>query len=256
MGTDYKALAKEARRQVLTMIHHAKTSHVASNFSIIDFATVLYENLTPNDEVVWSKGWAAASVYYFLAKQGKIPFADLEKFGKEIDGKVQYLGLAETTTPGVICNGGSVGHGFPIAAGIAWAKKTRGEPGTVYCIMSDGELNEGTVWETAAFAYTHKLDNLVAVVDANGWQAMGKTKEVIDLDSRKVFEAFGFHSIEIDGHDSRSIEDALVYPPGAPLAITCKTIKGKGVSFFENHLLFHYKHVEEDEYKKAMAELA
>lgn len=252
---DYKKLANEARRTILKMVHHAKTSHIASNFSVIDIATVLYENLKDGDEVVWSKGWAAAAIYYFLAKQGKIPFEDLDKFGKEIDGKIQYLGLAETTTPGVQVNGGSVGHGLPIAVGIAKAKKLMGEKGTVYCILSDGELNEGTVWESAAYAHTHALDNLVILVDANGWQAMGKTKEVIDIDPQKAFEGFQLESIEIDGHSFLSIEGALLMPRYKPLAITCKTIKGKGVSFFEDHLLFHYKHVEEDEYAKALAEL-
>jgi len=188
---DYKSLAKEARRKVLGMIYAAQTSHIGSNLSCLDFATVLYENLEEGDEVVWSPTWKAASVYYFLAKTGKIPVEDLEKFSKEIDGEIPYLGLAETNIPGVWCNGGSVGHGLPIAAGMALAKKRAGEKGTIYCILSDGELNEGSVWEAAMFAAHHKLDNLVAIVDANQWQAMGRTKDVMGIDPMKAFGGFG-----------------------------------------------------------------
>ena len=202
---NYSELAKQARRTVLTMVHKAHTSHIASNFSAIDIATVIYANLKEVDEVVWSKGWAAASIYYFLSLQGKIPKEDLDKFGQEIDGKIPYLGLAETNIPGVQVNGGSVGHGLPVAVGMAKARKLMGQPGTVYCIVSDGELNEGTVWEAAAFAYTQKLDNLVVLVDKNGWQAMGKTEDVIDIDPVKVFDAFGFTSFDIDGHNYEAI---------------------------------------------------
>lgn len=247
----YSTLAKEARKKVLSMIHKAKTSHVASNFSVIDIATVLYSNLKPEDEVVWSKGWAAATIYYFLAKQGKIPEADLDIFPNH-----PYLALSETSTPGVWCNGGSVGHGLPIAVGMAFGKKLKGEGGKVYCIMSDGELNEGTTWEAAMLAYHHKLDNLVVVVDSNKWQAMGKTKEVINLEPiQKRFIGFAWKSITIDGHSYQEIETALKKENRKPFAIICDTVKGKGVSFMENHLLYHYKHVDDETYEKALAEL-
>jgi len=254
---DYSQLAKEARRKILTMIHLAGTSHIASNFSCIDFATVLYENLKEGDEVVWSAGWKAASIYYFLAKQGKIPYEDLEKFGKEIDGKIPYLGLAETNIPGVWVNGGACGHGLPVAVGMALAKKRAGEPGTIYCIMSDGELNEGTTWEACLIASHHKLNNLRVLVDQNGWQAMGRTEDIL-RDVRLPLDGQF-----VDGHNFQDIEDALLLKhvdfPGrvsVPWKIVFKTIKGKGVSFMENHLLYHYKHVEKSEYEKAMAELS
>ena len=159
---DYKSLAKEARIAILGMVHKAQTSHIASNFSCIDIATVLYANLKKEDRVVWSKGWAAASIYWFNAKYKRGPQEAVEKFPQE-----PYYGLAETTVPGVLVNGGSVGHGLSIAVGIALAKKRAGEKGTVYCIMSDGEMNEGTTWESAMFAVHHKLDNLVVIVDKN-----------------------------------------------------------------------------------------
>lgn len=257
------------------MIYEAGTSHIASNFSVIDIATVLYDNLKDGDDVVWSKGWASASIYYFLAQQGKIPKDDLDKFGKEIDGQIPYLGLAETTVPGVWCNGGSVGHGLPIAVGMALGKKLKGEDGKTYCILSDGELNEGSVWEAMMFASHHQLDNLVAIVDKNGWQAMGRTEDVVDIANlNRVLNGFNWESIYIDGHNYEQIDWALK-PEGmrldrteypirnapylgwkSPTMIIAKTIKGKGVSAFEDHLLFHYKHVEKSDYEKALAELS
>ena len=252
----YQKKALEARRKVLEMVHVAGTSHIASNFSVIDIATVLYENLKEEDRVVWSKGWASASIYYFLAQQGKIPKEDLDKFAKEEDGEIKYLGLAETTVNGVLANGGSVGHGLSIATGIALAKKRAGEKGNVYCIMSDGELNEGSVWEAIMFAAHHKLDNLVAIIDVNKWQAMGKTSEVMNLEPlEKRWEAFGWWPRRIDGHNHKEIETAISVPNFRPTVIIADTIKGKGVSFFEDHLLYHYKHVDKDDYEKALKEL-
>jgi transketolase len=249
---DYKQLAKEARIAVLGMIHKAQTSHIASNFSVIDIATVLYENLKKEDRVVWSKGWAAASIYYFNAKYGLGPREAVENFPNE-----PYFGLAETTVRGVHVNGGSVGHGLGVAVGMAYAKKLKGEEGIVYCIMSDGELNEGSVWEAVMFAAHHKLDNLVAIVDKNGWQAMGKTEDVLNIDAVKTLNAFGFVGSEIDGHDHHMILGAVKGSnwSGSPHVIVAKTIKGKGVSFMEDHLLFHYKNVDAECYEKALAEL-
>ncbi len=259
---NYQDKAKEARLKVLEMIHKAGTSHIASNFSVIDIVTVLYSNLKPKDEVVWSAGWKAATAYYFLAEQGKILKEDLELFGKEINGQVKYLGLLETTTPGIHANAGSMGHGLPIAVGMALAKKLKGEEGNVYCIMSDGEMNEGTTWESAMFATHHKLDNLVVIVDKNKFQAMGETKDIINLSIQSAFEGFGWGSKEIDGHDFHSIVGFINthnifkdHNPHLPVIMICNTIKGKGVSFMEDSLLYHYKHVDEETYQKAKAEL-
>lgn len=264
MATDYKQKAKEARLKILGMIYNAGTSHIASNFSVIDIAVVLYENLKEGDEVVWSKGWVAATIYYFLAQQGKIPKEDLDIFGKEINGEIKYLGLVETTTPGIWANAGSMGHGLPIACGMALAKKLKGESGNIFCIMSDGEMNEGTTWESAAFAAHHKLDNLVVIVDKNKWQAMGKTEEVLDVDILKAFKGFRWEICEVEGHDHEHIRwhlfDCPIEGPEdywgvMPRVLVCKTIKGKGVSFMEDHLLYHYKHVDDENYKMAKAEL-
>lgn len=253
---DYKTLANEARKEILSLIHKAQTSHIASNFSVIDIATVLYENLKPNDKIVWSKGWAAAAIYYFNAKYGLGPKEALENFPNE-----PYFGLAETTVPGVEVNGGSVGHGLSVAVGMALGKKRAGESGTIYCIMSDGELNEGSVWEASAMAGHHKLNNLVAIIDQNGWQAMGKTKDILKFKPQTVFAGFRWHPRLVNGHDYSEIETQLYRKPASkfdvekPLVVIAQTVKGKGVSFFENSLLYHYKNVTTEDYENAMKEL-
>lgn len=255
---NYKEKSKQCRLKVLEMIHKAGTSHIASNFSVIDIATVLYENLELEDIVVWSKGWAAATIYYFLSQQGKIPKEDLDIFGKEINGEIKYLGLVETTTAGIFANAGSMGHGLPIACGMALAKKLKGEPGNIYCIMSDGEMNEGTTWESAMFAAHHKLNNLIVIVDKNKWQAMGKTEEVLDININRTFRGFGWLETCIDGHNFNELDACFSYNIGhtdKPWVIVANTIKGKGVSFMEDHLLYHYKHVDNENYKMAKAEL-
>lgn len=257
---DYESLAKEARREVLTLIHKAGTSHIASNFSVIDIATVLYENLKPEDRVVWSKGWAAATIYYFLYKQGKIAYETLHTFPE-----APLLGLAEPSVVGVEVSGGAMGHGLPVAVGIAIGLKRANQKGTVYCIMSDGELNEGTTWESAALAAHHKLDNLVVLIDVNKWQAMGKTEDVLDFEPIwRKFSAFGFNTANIDGHNYAELQLSIHNPievvsnleKEKPLVIICDTVKGKGVSFMENHLLYHYKNVSKEDYEAALKELA
>lgn len=248
----YKQKALAARKKVLSMIHKAGTSHIASNFSVIDIATVLYDNLREGDEVVWSKGWAAATIYYFLAQQGKIPPEDLDRFPNE-----PYLGLAETTVKGVLCNGGAVGHGAPIAVGIALGKKRAGVGGTVYCIMSDGELNEGSTWEAVMVAAHHRLDNLVFIIDVNKIQALGFTKDIIDLEPiENRFRGFGWDYFRGDGHDYSFLEIAIINSlKTLPSVIICDTIKGKGVSFMQGLLLYHYKNVDDATFETAMKEL-
>src|SRR3990167_5071994 len=253
----YKEKARQARIAVLGMVHKAQTSHIASNFSVLDLATVLHENLEKGDEVLWSKGWAAASAYYFLAKQGKIPQEDLEKFPNP-----PYLGLAETFVPGVWVSRGSMGQGLAVAAGMAYGKKLAEEKGIIYCILSDGEMQEGSTWEAILQAGHDQLNNLVVLVDYNKWCAMGRTNEILNLEPfEDKWKAFNWHAHRIDGHDHKKIEEMLLHEcengicRQQPTVIICDTIKVKGVSFFEDHLLYHYKNVTKEEYEKAMAEL-
>lgn len=237
------------------MIHKAQTSHIASNFSVIDIATAIYDFTDiDEDRVVWSKGWAAATIYYFLAKEGVIPEEDLDKFPNH-----PYIGLAETSVKGVLCNGGSVGHGPSVAVGMAYAKRLKGDPSKVICIMSDGELNEGSVWEAIAFAGHHKLDNLAFVIDVNGWQAMGKTSEVLNMAPLKQkFEAFNLDAYKINGHDFAQLRGVFNYDMfggGKPTVIICETVKGKGVKAFEDKILYHYKNIDDETYAQALKEL-
>src|SRR3990167_5876921 len=158
----YKTIATEARKKILEMIWKAGTSHIGSNLSVIDIATVLYEKADlKKDKIIWSAGWKAATAYYFLARKGVIPSQDLDTFCQ--DGS-RYIGLLEPTVEGIDCAGGSMGYGLPFAVGFALAKKLKKEEGTVYAIMSDGEMAIGTTWESALIASHHKLDNLVVIV--------------------------------------------------------------------------------------------
>ncbi len=250
---DYAGVAREVRKKALTMIHNAATAHTASNFSVTDLAVVLYENLKTEDRVVWSKGWAAATTYVLLARRGQIPESDLAIFPKK-----PYINLVEYGVNGIETTGGSMGHGLPVALGIALGQKKAEMEGMVYCIMSDGELNEGTSWEGALVGGHHNLDNLVVFIDRNTWQAMGKTEEVLRLEPLEdKWKAFGWEALRVDGHDHGAIEKALRAPmQGKPRVIICNTIKGKGVSFMENSLVFHYKVVDKETYDRAMAELA
>ena len=233
---DYSKLAREVRKDVLSLIHKGQTSHIASNFALVDIATVLYENLKPEDEVIWSKGWASALYYVMQIRKGKLNREEVfNTFPNE-----PYGALLEPPHQPVPT--GSVGHGLSVAVGIAYAKKLNGEPGNVYVLMSDGELNEGTFWEAKLLADQLKLKNLTAVIDANGWQAMGRTEEVIKVP---------IQGIEIDGHDYEQIEEAI----RQPCIVTAHTIKGKGVKMFEDKILYHYKHIDNETYEKALIEL-
>ena len=259
---NYKKIATDARKKVLEMIHKGQTSHVGSNFSCLDVMAVLFSKLNlekdlkeDRDRFVLSKGWAAASLYYFLSEKGIIPKEDLEKFGQPDS---EYIGLSEPAGRGVEVAGGAMGHGLPIALGMALAAKRGEEFWKTYVLMSDGELDCGTTWESALLAGHQKLDNLAVIIDCNGFQAMGTKKEVLDVEPlADKWRAFNWEAVEIDGHDYGQIENALdrIGGGGKPLVIIAKTTKGKGVSFFEGKLEWHYKTIDEENYKKALTEL-
>ena len=251
---NYQALAKEARKKVLEMIHSAGTSHIGSNFSVIDIATVLYENVDlKKDRVVWSAGWKAATIYYFLEKKGVLPTGSCDTFCKPGS---QLIGLAEDEVPGVHASGGAMGHGLPVAVGMAYELKRQEKEGTVFCVMSDGEMDEGTTWEAAALAAHHKLDNLVVLIDKNNWQAMGRPGDILNMEPLgDKWESFGWEWNEHDGHDFEIIEAVLRKKHSQPYVFIAETTKGKGVSFMEDAIIWHYSHVDDETYKKAMAEL-
>ena len=257
---DYKKIATDARKKVLEIIHKGQTSHVGSNFSCMDILAVLFsklhidKDLKPDrDRFVLSKGWVAASLYYFLSEKGIIHKEDLELFGK--DGS-KYIGLSEPEVRGVEVAGGAMGHGLPIALGMALAAKRGNETWKTYVLMSDGELDCGTTWECALLAAQQNLDNLTVIIDANGFQAMGTKKEVLDMEPlADKWRAFNWEVLEIDGHDYGQIEKALDKKHDKPLMIIARTTKGKGVSFFEGKLEWHYKTIDKENYEKALIEL-
>jgi len=253
---NYARVADKIRHIVLTMIYKAQTSHISSNFGCIDLLTVLYLNKKPEDEIIISKGWVAATIYALLAETGVIPWKDLKRYCKPKEKK--YIGLAEPME-GIKFAGGSMQLGTGAAVGFALAKKLKGEKGKVYVVESDGGINGGIIWESLAIASHHKLDNLVFIVEQNGLQAMGKTEDILNFEPLdEKLKAFGCEVRKVNGHNHEAIERALTFPPlykGKPIAIIAKTIKGKGVSFFEADNKWHYLHIEKEDYQKALAEL-
>ncbi len=260
---NYKKMALETRKTVLRLIYQAQTSHIGSNFSCIDILTVLYNIANVDkylkedrDRIVVSKGWVAAAIYALLAEKGIIPKEDLETYCKEGS---KYIGLVEPYVRGIEAAGGSMGFGLPFGAGFALAKKIKKEKGKVFVLMGDGEMDIGTTWESALIAAHHNLDNLLVVVDFNGLQAMGKVKEILNVEPLKdKWTAFGWEVLEIDGHNFKEIEKALITPStdeGKPIVIIAKTIKGKGWKRAENNNLFHYKAPSREEYEEALDEL-
>jgi transketolase len=255
---NYNQIAKNARIAVLEMIHKAQTSHIGSNLSVIDIMAVLYnkinlEDWENRDRVILSKGWAAASLYYFLFTRGLLTEDDLQSYcmpGSE------FIGLAEPVAPGIEFAGGSMGHGLPAGVGMALAAKRMGKDWKTYVIMSDGEQAIGTTWESALIAAHHGLDNLTVIIDYNKWQAMGATNDVLNIDPLgKKWDAFGWTPIRISGHDYKEIETALDYESLTPKVIIADTIKGKGVSFMEDRLEYHYKNVSDAELELALKQL-
>ena len=259
--SDYKSLAREIRKDVLALVHKGQTSHIASNFSLVDIATVLYENLKPEDEVIWSKGWASALYYVLNIRKGNL---DREEVFNTFPNE-PYGALLEPPHQPVPT--GSCGHGLPVAVGMAYAKKLSGEPGIVYCIMSDGELNEGTSWEASLLASKLNLDNLIVLIDKNGWQAMGRTDEILPsvFPNWTTHDKFpGWYGRGCDGHNHELMADFILNEPKRlkeagcppqPIYFMLETIKGKGVKMFENKILYHYKHIDKETYVKALKEL-
>ena len=261
--TDYKKIAREARKKVLEMVYKAQASHIGSNLSCIDILAVLYMGIVKNldtdfkenrDRVITSKGWAAASVYYFLSEKGVIPKEDLETYCMP---NSKYIGLAEPSVKGIEAAGGAMGHGLPMGTGMAFGAKRAGETWKTYVVMSDGEMDCGTTWECALIAAHHKLDNLVVIIDYNKWQAIGRTNEVLNLEPLKdKWEAFGWEALEVNGHDYKEIERALQHQAKEkPLVVIAHTVKGKGVAEMEDKIEWHYRNIPDDVYKRALEEL-
>lgn len=262
-----EGIAKEIRKLTLGMVYKAKASHIGSSFSVAEILAALYFcilNTDPKnsaskerDMLILSKGHACPALYAALALRGFFPRQVLDTFC--VDGG--RLGAHPTlnSVPGIEVATGSLGHGLGIGEGLAIASKKDGLKSRVFVVLGDGECDEGSVWEAAMSAAHLNLDNLVAIVDYNKIQAFGNVKDVIDLEPfQKKWESFGWETREINGHDMRETVGTLSELPfkkGRPSAIIAHTVKGKGVSFMENSLLWHYKSPDESQYKAAMEEL-
>ncbi len=263
---DLADFARRIRIHVLRMTHRARSSHVASSFSMAELLAVLYGSILrvrpqepdwpDRDRLVVSKGHACAGVYAALSERGFFPSAWLDDFysdGAKLAGHVTSGGV-----PGIEVSTGSLGHGLSIACGLALAAKRDLRPFRVYALLSDGECDEGSVWEAVLFAQHHRLDNLVAIVDFNKIQSLGTVAEVLKLEPfADKWRSFGWAVSEIDGHDISEVHQALLSPnqQDRPSCIIADTVKGKGVSFMENKVLWHYRSPNAEEFASALREL-
>ena len=267
MKINYEKTAKEIRKMVLEMKFASQSSHIGSAFSCVDILTVLYFKILRinpekpkaenRDRFILSKGHAGSALYATLAERGFFRKKILEDYcqnGKKLAGHA-----TKDCVPGVEVSTGSLGHGLPIGAGMALAGKKDNKKYRVFVLMSDGECDEGSNWEAALFASHHKLDNLVAIIDYNKFQAFGKTNEILNLEPLKdKWTAFGWSVKEINGHNYSEIKESLKAIPfkkNKPSIVIAHTIKGKGISFMEGRLEWHYKSPKKDEFELAIKEL-
>lgn len=249
------------------MAFAGSTVHLGCAFSIVELLAVLYRNHLRFDEsnprsetrdyMVLSKGHGVMAQYACLNEIGWL--AD-EEIARYFSNGTRLKGLADAHVPGIEVTAGSLGHGLSVGAGLALAAKMNRTDRMCYALVGDGELNEGTIWEAALFATQFKLDNLVVIVDVNGFQAMGTTDEVIALgDIEAKFNAFEFDAVSVDGHDEAAIDSAYrtlkARKDGRPKALIAKTVKGKGVSFMENDNVWHYTRLTPQTYESAVAEI-
>ena len=264
---DSEKLANNIRKHAVTMTSLGNSSHIGSILSIADILAVLYNSVLKynsndpkwieRDRFILSKGHAGAGVYAALAENGFIPLDKLKTHcqdGSDLSGHVSHKGVS-----GVEFSTGSLGHGLPVACGMALAAKVNKKKYRVFSLLSDGECNEGSNWEAILFAAHHKLDNLTVIIDRNRLQSIYSTEDTLALEPfAEKWKSFGWDVTEINGHNHNEIfqnskkKDNLA---GKPICIIANTIKGKGVSFMENNTLWHYRSPQGEEYKLAMEEL-
>jgi transketolase len=257
-------LSRRLRGHALRMVHAARSSHIGTCLSMADILAVLYDGVLRvdparpawpgRDRLVVSKGHGAAIVYAALAERGFFPVDRLATYcraGSALTGHINHH------VPGVDLSTGSLGHGLPVACGLALAARRDKAPWRVYAILSDGELDEGTAWEAALFAQHHRLDNLVVVVDYNKIQSFGRVSEVLELEPLAAkWEAFNWGVREVDGHDHAALAAAFAaapFTPGRPSVLLAHTVKGRGVPFMEDDLLWHYRSPDDAELAAALA---
>lgn len=266
---DPEVLAWLIRRNGLEMSHLSRGSHIGSVFSVAEIIAVLYTSVLrkdpsrpdwpERDRLILSKGHAGSAVYAALAESGFFPVEKLKTHyanGSVLSGHVSHKGV-----PGVEVSTGSLGHGLGIGAGMALGAKMDGLDWRTYVVLGDGECDEGSVWEAALQSAQFRLDRLIAVVDYNHMQSLGAVDETLKLEPfEQKWKDFGWNAVSVDGHSIPALQEAFAWAKaqagsGRPSAILAHTVKGKGVSFMENDILWHYRTPQGEEYEAALKEL-
>lgn len=244
--------SRQLRRQIVRVLERGGRGHLGTSLSLVEMLRVLFDKVlrydsknpkwSERDRFILSKGHGCITLYVLLSEKGFFPEEELWKFCR-FDGILG--GHPDPKVPGIEVSTGSLGHGLPVAVGMAVAAKRKGAKHRVITVLGDGECNEGSVWEAAMSAAKHRLDNLTAIVDYNKQQSYGSTFEVLDLEPfADKWSAFGFAVREVDGHDVDALEKTfaeLPFTKDKPSAIICHTVKGKGVAFAENNMKWHHK---------------
>lgn len=266
MGNDSIALALASRVSAVRMCGTAKAAHIGSSLSVIDILAVLYSGaaeINPaaiddpdRDIIIVSKGHAAAGVYAVLGNAGFFPMQWLDDYCS--DGGPLGGHVTRGQVPGVELSTGSLGHGLPFAVGVALGRRRKARSGHVFVVMSDGEQDEGSNWEAVLLASHHDLANLTVVIDRNGIQSLDTTEATVRLEPlADKWSAFGWNTVNVDGHDHVALDAALrgARTQRRPTVVIANTVKGKGVSFMENQVLWHYRSPTSDTLTAALVEL-
>jgi transketolase len=261
---DQRRMARTIRRWVIEQSLAADVGHVGSALSIVEMLAATWGGVLRDpgsdepgrDHFILAKGHAALALYAALRWRGLIDPADFARYCA--DGS-PYAVHPEFGLPGVEIGTGSLGQGLSVGCGLAWSLRRRADAGRVFVLMSDAECNEGQVWEAAMFAAQHRLENLVALIDLNGMQALGPTAAILDLHPMADrWRAFGWHAVEVDGHDLAAMHWALtagIAGRTGPAVLVCRTVLGRGVSFMEGRLEWHYRNLSPDLAAAALLEL-
>ena len=259
--------AKNIRKHAIKMVTNGKASHIGSALSIIDILTTLYFEILainperpkdPNRDIfILSKGHSSVALYATLAERGYFPMSFLDEFYKDGGKLLGHSTLG--TAPGIEASTGSLGHGLSLGIGMALASRYDKKKSRVFVLLSDGECDEGSTWEAIMSAGHYKLNNVIAIIDYNKIQSFGNVKEVMDLEPfSDKWRSFGWRAEEVDGHKIQQLVNTFSKIPfegNKPTAIICHTIKGKGISFMENKLEWHYHSPNEKQCIDALKEL-
>ena len=256
---ELSATAEAMRLNIIKLAGRAgaegKGTHIAPSLSIVEIMAVLYNHIMQqNDVFVLSKGHGGLAYYAALMEAGVITESQLNAF--ETDGSDFPGQPSKNHGNGIVFSSGSLGMGLSYASGLALAAKKSGERKKVYVLLGDGELNEGSNWESVMFARQHKLDNLIAIVDCNGMQSDGRTIDILDVDLESAFISYGWQTRVCNGHIVEDLAAAFEFPETeTPRIILAKTVKGKGVSFMENNNTWHHNRLNSEQYKAALMEV-